>query len=431
MAAHRRAISNHMDHMRVTSNAHAAGPHSSSTERQVTIMVSALIGFEALTARSDAQELKEIIDNYGKCVADTARRYDGMVLKTLERGDRVVVCFGYPKAHDDNAERAMLAVAVLALELSAITGSIPLQAGVGIATGSAIIENLISFEDTPNSSVVLNALKLAERSRQNPDQNTLRLAIDDSTQERLGNLFDDFGPKNSTGLAIRQIAELANVPVERREALYMDLASLVIEFGDWHHVLRDPKLPQHVQDTAKQWLADVSDVGRARLRIRAGALELESAIAKFDDIYGKTARYNFSAPQPIGDALTQVRDLLHEPPPGLMKLLESKRKRGRPPSPAHPHLYNFVCTFLVMVNQEGGKLSFNKNYPTSGSLVQALALFRPHMPPGFFPRSLPTRLLARAQKTARGGDHALEELCKSPGAELAEKLLARAVGNGK
>ena len=80
-------------------------------------MVSALICFDALAARYDAAKLKKILDNYGNCVAAAAGRYDGIVLTSLGLGDRVVVCFGYPNAHEDDAERAILTAAVLGLEL--------------------------------------------------------------------------------------------------------------------------------------------------------------------------------------------------------------------------------------------------------------------------------------------------------------------------
>ena len=72
--------------------------------RQVTVMFSDLVGSTALSARMDPEDLREVISAYQKCVAETVRRFDGFVAKYL--GDGVLVYFGYPQAHEDDAERA-------------------------------------------------------------------------------------------------------------------------------------------------------------------------------------------------------------------------------------------------------------------------------------------------------------------------------------
>ena len=75
--------------------------------RQVTVMFSDLVGSTALSARMDPEDLREIIAAYHKCVAEIVRRFDGFVAKYL--GDGVLVYFGYPQAHEDDAERAVRA----------------------------------------------------------------------------------------------------------------------------------------------------------------------------------------------------------------------------------------------------------------------------------------------------------------------------------
>src|ERR1700757_4964764 len=75
--------------------------------RQVTVMFSDLVGSTALSARIDPEDLREVISAYQKCVAETVRRFDGFVAKYL--GDGVLVYFGYPQAHEDDAERAVRA----------------------------------------------------------------------------------------------------------------------------------------------------------------------------------------------------------------------------------------------------------------------------------------------------------------------------------
>jgi class 3 adenylate cyclase len=73
--------------------------------RQVTLMFSDLVGSTALSARMDAEDLREIISAYQKCVAETVSRFGGFVAKYM--GDGVLVYFGYPQAHEDDAERAV------------------------------------------------------------------------------------------------------------------------------------------------------------------------------------------------------------------------------------------------------------------------------------------------------------------------------------
>jgi class 3 adenylate cyclase len=88
--------------------------------RQVTVMFSDLVGSTALSARMDPEDLREVISAYQNCIAETVRRFDGFVAKYM--GDGVLVYFGYPQAHEDDAERAVragleLIAAVIALSL--------------------------------------------------------------------------------------------------------------------------------------------------------------------------------------------------------------------------------------------------------------------------------------------------------------------------
>jgi class 3 adenylate cyclase len=71
--------------------------------RQVTVMFSDLVGSTALSARMDPEDLREVISAYQKCVAETVRRFGGFVANYM--GDGVLVYFGYPQAHEDDAER--------------------------------------------------------------------------------------------------------------------------------------------------------------------------------------------------------------------------------------------------------------------------------------------------------------------------------------
>jgi len=79
----------------------------SAERRQVTVMFSDLVGSTALSARMDPEDLREVISAYQKCVAETVQRFGGFVAKYM--GDGVLVYFGYPQAHEDDAERAVRA----------------------------------------------------------------------------------------------------------------------------------------------------------------------------------------------------------------------------------------------------------------------------------------------------------------------------------
>ena len=81
-------------------------PEDRAERRQVTVIFSDLVGSTALSARMDPEDLREIISGYQKCVAETVQRFGGFVAKYM--GDGVLVYFGYPQAHEDDAERAVL-----------------------------------------------------------------------------------------------------------------------------------------------------------------------------------------------------------------------------------------------------------------------------------------------------------------------------------
>jgi class 3 adenylate cyclase len=78
-------------------------PHDTAERRHVTVIFSDLVGSTALSARMDPEDLREVISAYQTCVAETVRRFGGFVAKYM--GDGVLVYFGYPEAHEDDAER--------------------------------------------------------------------------------------------------------------------------------------------------------------------------------------------------------------------------------------------------------------------------------------------------------------------------------------
>src|ERR1700739_3662236 len=91
---------------------------TAADRRQVTVMFSDLVGSTALSARMDPEDLREVISAYQRCVAETVRRFGGFVARYL--GDAVLIYFGYPQAHEDDAERAVRAGLELVAAVSAL-----------------------------------------------------------------------------------------------------------------------------------------------------------------------------------------------------------------------------------------------------------------------------------------------------------------------
>ena len=92
--------------------------------RQVTVMFSDFVGSTALSARMDPEDLREVISAYQKCVAETVQRFGGFVAKYM--GDGVLIYFGYPHAHEDDAERAVRAGLELVAAVSGLKTHAPL-----------------------------------------------------------------------------------------------------------------------------------------------------------------------------------------------------------------------------------------------------------------------------------------------------------------
>ena len=124
---------------------------TAAERRQVTVMFSDLVGSTALSARMDPEDLREVISAYQKCVAETVQRFGGFVAKYM--GDGVLIYFGYPQAHEDDAERAVRAGLELVAAVGALKTHAPLQTRVGIATGLVVVGDLIGsgrFSGTSN-----------------------------------------------------------------------------------------------------------------------------------------------------------------------------------------------------------------------------------------------------------------------------------------
>ncbi len=136
-------------------------PEDRAERRQVTVMFSDLVGSTALSARMDPEDLREVITAYQKCVATTVQPFGGFVAKYM--GDGVLVYFGYPQAHEDDAERAVRAGLELVGAVGALKTHVPLQTRVGIATGLVVVGDLIGSGASQEQAIVGETPNLAAR----------------------------------------------------------------------------------------------------------------------------------------------------------------------------------------------------------------------------------------------------------------------------
>jgi class 3 adenylate cyclase len=179
-------------------------------------MFSDLVGSTALSARMDPEDLRELIAAYQTCVAETVRGFGGFVAKYM--GDGVLVYFGYPRAHEDDAERAVRAGLELIGAVTRLKVADSLQTRVGIATGLVVVGDLIGSGQAQEHGIVGETPNLAARLQglAEPDM----VVIADTTRRLLGNLFvlKDLGLSDLKGITgpVRAFAALRPSSVESR-----------------------------------------------------------------------------------------------------------------------------------------------------------------------------------------------------------------------
>ncbi|MEY9403672.1 putative ATPase/class 3 adenylate cyclase [Bradyrhizobium japonicum] len=176
----------------------SVSPEDRAERRQVTVMFSDLVGSTALSARMDPEDLREIISAYQTCVAAVIRRYEGFVAKYM--GDGVLIYFGYPQAHEDDAERAVRAALEAVAAVGALEFSVSLQTRIGIATGLVVVGDLIGSGEAQERGIVGETPNLAARLQAVAEPNGVIIA--ESTRRLLGNLFElrDLGPQELKGI---------------------------------------------------------------------------------------------------------------------------------------------------------------------------------------------------------------------------------------
>ena len=167
--------------------------------RQLTVMFTDLVGSTALSTKLDPEDLRLVIGAYHKCVAETVARFGGFIGRYM--GDGALVYFGYPQAHEDDAERAVRAGLTLVEAVRSLTASEPLHVRIGIGTGLVVVGDLVGTGEAQERGVVGETPNLAARlqAAAAPDS----IVIGPTTRRLLAGLFEyrDLGRIEVKGFA--------------------------------------------------------------------------------------------------------------------------------------------------------------------------------------------------------------------------------------
>jgi class 3 adenylate cyclase/tetratricopeptide (TPR) repeat protein len=176
-------------------------PRDDAERRQLTVMFTDLVGSTALSTKLDPEDLRSVIGAYQKCVAQTVGRFGGFVARYM--GDGVLIYFGYPQAHEDDAERAVRGALALIEAVGKLGDVEPLQVRIGVGTGLVVVGDLVGSGEAQERSVVGETPNLAARLQAAATPGTI--AIDATTRRLLGGLFEyrDLGGIEAKGFANR------------------------------------------------------------------------------------------------------------------------------------------------------------------------------------------------------------------------------------
>ena len=155
--------------------------------RHLTVMFCDLVGSTALSARLDPEDLQELLRAYYARVDDVAGPHGGFVAKYL--GDGALIYFGYPQAHENDAERAVRAGLALVDSVSELTAAGErLSARVGIATGLVVVGDLVGAGEAQERGIAGETPNLAARLQGLAEPGAVVIA--ETTRRLLGDLFE-------------------------------------------------------------------------------------------------------------------------------------------------------------------------------------------------------------------------------------------------
>jgi class 3 adenylate cyclase len=201
--------------------------HREAERRQITAMSCELVGAAPGGDGAALEDLREAIGGFQRCVAEAADRHQGSVYREL--GNCALVMFGYPEAHEHDAEQAIRAGLELCATVRILRGDadLPVRCRVGVATGMVIVGDPVGAAVARGESIVGDAPNLAARLSLSSPHDTV--AIEPATRRLIGNLFDcrELGAIETAG---------GNEPIRRWQVLGESLVASRFE------ALRGPAL---------------------------------------------------------------------------------------------------------------------------------------------------------------------------------------------
>ena len=159
--------------------------------RQLTVMFCDLVGSTPLAERFDPEDLREMIRSYQEVCANAVQQYGGYIAKYI--GDGILIYFGFPEAHEDDAQRAVHAGLAIVADMAALNARLELQMGVtlgvrlGIHTGLVVAGEMGSGLTREQAAIVGETPNVAARLQGDAEPNTV--VISDATYALVKNSF--------------------------------------------------------------------------------------------------------------------------------------------------------------------------------------------------------------------------------------------------
>jgi class 3 adenylate cyclase/predicted ATPase/DNA polymerase III delta prime subunit len=192
LVGHRRKLLAAISALRSNAGSDPVASAAGGERRQLTVMFCDLVGSTALSVRRDPEDLRDLIGAYHHAVAEVVRRFAGFVARYM--GDGILIYFGYPHAHEDDAERAAHCALAVLEAVSGLKLAEELCARIGISTGTVIVGG-----GAPEHDVVGETPNLAARLQTLAEPNTV--LVDENTRRLIGGLFEyhDLGAVEARG----------------------------------------------------------------------------------------------------------------------------------------------------------------------------------------------------------------------------------------
>jgi class 3 adenylate cyclase/predicted ATPase len=289
-------------------------PRDDAERRQLTVMFTDLVGSTVLSTKLDPEDMRFVIGAYHKCVAETVARFDGFLAKYM--GDGVLIYFGYPQAHEDDAERAVRAGLALIETVGKLRVQEPLQVRICVATGLVVVGDLVGSGEAQERGVVGETPNLAARLQSVAAPNTVVIA--EGTRRLLGNLFElqDLGPKDLKGIAglARAWEVLRARPIESRfEALHATGLTALVGREEETELLQRRWARAKTGEGQVVLIAGEAGIGKSRLT--AALMERLSGEPHTRLRYFCSPQHTDSALYPIIGQMARAAGLAHDDTP--------------------------------------------------------------------------------------------------------------------